>query len=220
MFSSLNTYYRIFQILGIVLIVGLIYFGYNKVLEIAQLRRNLYETRNYYAAAQDTLKRVRDDKNRETVIYRTAPLSPSALAGLEAGFAAVVRDQLRKEFKSQSAQLLFAQRAATVTQQVLPTVALKDTTVRSVSSAGIVTTKAARAGTFKDEWLSLTGIVTDDSLSVKYFIRNEFDVRAYSKKDKKYWFQFWKPRKVYVDLKNKNPNTITSSMEAVVVEKK
>ena len=55
--------------------------------------------------------------------------------------------------------------------------------------------------------------------AARYSIRNEYDVRAYSKRDAKHWWQFWKARKVYVDLQNKNPNTTTSKMEAVLVEK-
>ncbi|GAA3940285.1 hypothetical protein GCM10022406_25400 [Hymenobacter algoricola] len=192
---------------------GLIYYLYD-LNRVTQAEKQSIIT---LYAAQPVTRSV-DAQGRETVRVVTPTISAAVLKQVKAGLAAEVRDQLRKEF-GRNAQLLQAQRVQTQTGQVLPTVALRDTTVHRATAAGIVA-KPARAGTFKDPWLSLTGIVTDDSLSVKYSIRNEFDVRAYSMRDAKHWWQFWKPRKVFVDLKNKNPNTTTTALEAVAVEKK
>lgn len=220
MFSSLTTYFRLFQIVGLGLVIWIVYYGYTTALKNSKLEKEKIEIRNYYAAREDTLVRQRDEKGRETVIYKAATLSPEALAVLKTGLAAEAAKAVRAEF-GRNARLLYGQRAATTTTQILPTVVLRDTTMRRVTPAGIVSRKA-RAGVFKDPWLHLTGIVTDDSLSVKYSIRNEFDVRAYSKKEPRpNWWKFWKKReeKVYVDLKNRNPNTTTDKMEAVLVEK-
>jgi hypothetical protein len=167
--------------------------------------------------APQAITRAVDVQGRETVRVVAPTISPAVLSQVKAGLAAEMRDQLRKEFGRQ-AQLLGAQRVATTTAQQLPTVVLHDTIVRSVTPAGIIT-HPARAGTFRDPWLNLTGIVTGDSLSVHYTIKNEFDVRAYSKRDAKHWWYFWKPRKAFVDLKNKNPNTTTTAIEAVIIKK-
>jgi hypothetical protein len=183
-----------------------------------ELGKKLYETKNYYELREDSLQTHVNAQGQQTVVRPIVTVSPATLATLEAGIAARLRNELRAEFKGLNAKLLFGQTATTLTQQTLPTVPLKDTTVRRVTPNGIIS-KPARAGTFKDDWLNLTGIVTDDSLSVKYSIRNEFDVRAYSRRDAKHWWQFWKPRKVFVDLKNKNPNTTTEKMDAVLVNK-
>ncbi|RPD50068.1 hypothetical protein DNI29_04525 [Hymenobacter sediminis] len=185
-----------------------------------ELSDQYHETKNYYELQNDSLRAEVNEKGQQTVYRPIVTVSPATLASLEAGIAARLRDDLRAEFRGQNAKLLFGQNAATTTQQQLPTVALTDTVVRRPKPGGGVVVKQAKAGTFKDEWLNLTGIVTDDSMSVKYTIRNEFDVRAYSKRDAKHWWQFWKPRRVYVDLKNKNPNTTTDKMEAVLVDKK
>jgi hypothetical protein len=177
-----------------------------------------------YYAAQPPAVRIVDKEGRETVRVVTATITPAVLAQLKAGFAAEMRDQLRTEFGRQ-AQLLAAQRTTTVTQQALPTVALQDTMVRRVTPTGLVVAKAAKTARFRDQWLTLSGLVLPglngqpDSLQVNYNIRNEFDIRAYSKRDAKHWWQFWKGRKAYVDLKNKNPNTTTTNLEAVKVEK-
>lgn len=82
-----------------------------------------------------------------------------------------------------------------------------------------------RAATYRDEWTKITGLILPgeagqpDSLALNYVVRNQFKVVAYSKRDAKHWWQFWKPRKVYVDLKNENPHT-TNTMEAILVEKR
>jgi len=179
---------------------------------------------NYYASANQPLQRTVDKEGRETVRAVVAPITPAVLADLKAGLAAEMRDQLRKEFGRQ-AQLLYGQRTTTTTSQALPVVALQDTTVRRITPAGKVVEKAAKKARFRDPWLTLTGLVLPgmegkpDSLQVNYSIRNEFDIRAYSKRDAKHWWQFWKGRKTYVDLKNKNPNTVTTGLESVKVEK-
>lgn len=170
---------------------------------------------NFYATAPVT--RTVDAAGRETVRVVAAPISPQVLAELRSGLAAEMRDGLRKEF-GRHAQLLSGSRVAITTQQQLPTVALRDTTVARPGPAGPVR-RPAKAGTFKDPWLSLTGIVTDDSLSVDYTIRNEFDMRAYSRRDAKHWWMFWKPRRAYVDLKSKNPHSTTTAIEAVLIQK-
>jgi hypothetical protein len=179
---------------------------------------------NLYAAAAQPLVRTVDNQGRETVRAVVAPISPGVLADLKAGLAAEMRDQLRKEFGRQ-AQLLYGQRTTTTTAQALPVVALQDTTVRRKTPAGKVVEKPAKKARFRDPWLTLTGLVLpgsdgeSDSLQVNYSIRNEFDIRAYSKRDAKHWWQFWKPRRAYVDIKNKNPNTTTTGLESVKVEK-
>jgi hypothetical protein len=170
---------------------------------------------NYYAS--QPVARSVDAAGRETVRVVAAPISPKVLAELRSGLAAEMRDGLRKEFGRQ-AQLLSGSRVAVTTHQQLPTVVLRDTALTRAGPAGPVR-RAARAGTFRDQWLSLTGIVTDDSLSVDYTIRNEFDMRAYSRRDAKHWWQFWKPRRAYVDLKSKNPHSTTTAIEAVLIEK-
>jgi len=178
---------------------------------------------NLYATSPPA-GRATDAQGRETVRVVTPVISPAVLADLKSGLAAEMRQQLRQEFGRQ-AQLLSAQRTATVTRQQLPTVALVDTTIRRPGPGGHVVSKPAKTGTFRDPWLSLTGVVLPgtnghDSLQVKYTVRNEFDIRAYSKRDAKHWWMFWKPRLTYVDLKNKNPNTTTTGIEAVRVEKR
>lgn len=191
---------------------GLVYYYYHQSVQKEAEKQAII---NLYAPTDAV--RTTDKQGRETLRVVAPVVTAAVLADLKAGFAAEMREQLRKEFGRQ-AQLLSAQRVVIETRQQLPTVALRDTTVRRNTPAGVVA-RPARAGVFRDEWLTLTGLVTGDSLSVDYTIRNEFDVRAYSKRDAKHWWQFWKPRKAYVDLKNKNPHTTTASMEAVLIKK-
>ena len=189
--------YRSLVLLGLLLIAGGgAYFYYHQA---RQERAQKQQVINLYAA--DTARtRSRDAQGRETVRVLAPTISPAVLAQVRAGLAAEMREQLRAEFGRQ-AQLLSAQRVATQTRQQLLAVPLRDTVVSRPSPAGPVH-QAARAGVFRDTWLTLTGIVTDDSLQVDYTIRNEFDVRAYSKRTGKHWWYFWKPRAAFVDLKN------------------
>lgn len=210
--ARLYAYRSLVLLLLLGIAAGLVYYYYHQS-EVKEAEKqaviNLY--------TPQTPARTVDGQGRETVRVVAPTLSPAVLAQVKAGFAAEVRDQLRKEFGRQ-AQLLGAQRVSTTTTQALPTVALHDTTVSRRTPAGVVATPA-RAATFRDPWLSLTGIVQADSLSVQYTIKNEFDVRAYSKRDAKHWWYFWKPRKAFVDLKNKNPHTTTTAIEAVLINK-
>jgi hypothetical protein len=211
--ARLYAYRTVVLLLLLAIAAGVCYYLYHdnvKKEEEKQAVINLYST-------QPTVRTV-DKQGRETVRVVTPVIPPAVLAQVKAGMVAEMRDALRKEFGRQ-AQLLSGQRVATSTKQVLPTVVLHDTIFKQVTPAGMVN-RRARAGSFKDPWLTLTGIVTDDSLSVKYSIKNEFDIRAYSKRDAKHWWQFWRGRKAYVDIKSKNPNTTTTSTEAVLIQKK
>ncbi|SNC62183.1 hypothetical protein SAMN06265337_0619 [Hymenobacter gelipurpurascens] len=212
--ARLYAYRSIVLLLLLAIAAGLIYYLYGENVQKEEEKQSII---NLYSQQPET--RAVDTQGRETVRVVTPIISAAVLKQVKSGLAAEIRDQLQKEFKGLGVQLISAQRVQTSTAQRVPTVALKDTTIREVTPAGIQT-KVAKAGTYKDPWLTLTGVVTDDSLAVKYTIRNEFDVRAYSKRDAKHWWQFWKGRKVYVDLKNQNPNTRTENLEAVAVEKK
>ena len=211
--TRLYAYRSLVLLLLLGIAAGLVYYLYHQTVVKEAEKQSIL---TLYSAPPPPV-RIIDRQGRETVRVVTPVISPAVLQQLRAGFATEMRDQLRAEF-GRNARLLGAQRSATVTQQQLPTVVLRDTTVRLTTPAGVVS-QAAKAGKFKDEWLSLTGIVTEDSLSVDYRIRNDFDIRAYSKRDAKHWWQFWAPRKVYVDLKNKNPHTVTTGIDAVRVQK-
>ncbi|MCC3156420.1 hypothetical protein LJ737_04180 [Hymenobacter sp. 15J16-1T3B] len=217
MSSPFSTAWRLFGVACFLLLISMA-FGAYQWFRSRDWSTKYLQTRNYYEAREDSLVKVRDAAGRETVVYKTTGLSPATLKQLRYGLAAELRDQLREEF-GRSAQLLFGQRASVVTAQQLPAVALRDTVLRIVTKTDTVTVPA-KAATYRDAWLTLTAaVLPGDSLSATYKIRNEFDVRAYSKRDAKHWWQFWKPRRVFVDLKNKNPNTTTDKMEAVLVEK-
>jgi hypothetical protein len=58
-----------------------------------------------------------------------------------------------------------------------------------------------------------------DSLEVKYQLRSEFEVEAYSQRVQKHWWQF-KPRRVYVRLLSRNPNATTAHLDSIRVQKR
>ncbi len=211
--ARLYAYRSLVLLLLLGIAAGLVYYYYHQSIRLQTEKQSII---NLYAA--DTAKvRTRDAAGRETVRVLAPTISPAVLRQVRAGLAAEMREQLRAEFGKQ-AQLIGATRVATQTRQQLPTVRLRDTLVSRPGPRGPVR-QAARAGVFRDPWLTLTGIVTDDSLQVAYTIKNEFDVRAYSKRTGKRWWYFWTKRKVYVDLKNKNPHTTTTKLEAVLIKK-
>ncbi|MGI4742615.1 MAG: hypothetical protein ACRYG7_46245 [Janthinobacterium lividum] len=227
--STSSLLWRLFAVVCLLLLLSLAANLRQHYLN-GDLSKKYFETKNYYKTAQDSIRRTRAVP-RPPAVRRSVSLSPAALVALRTGLRAAVsadlREELRREFRNQNTRLLAGQHVAVVTQQVLPTVAMKDTTLRRVSpKTGQIVAKSAKTGTFRDPWLSLTGVVIPgqpgkaDSLQVKYYVRNDFAVRAYSKRTAKHWYQFWKGRTVYVDLQNQNPNATTTKMEAVEVEKR
>jgi uncharacterized protein (DUF697 family) len=218
--ARLYAYRSIVLLLLLGIAAGLIYYLYGENVQKEEEKQSII---NLYS--QQPATRAVDTQGRESVRVVTPVISAAVLQQVKAGFAAEVRDQLQKEFKNRGVQLLTAQRVQTSTAQRLPTVAFKDTTIRKVTPAGVQAT-VARTATYRDQWAKITGVVIPDtqgladSLALDYLIRNEFTARAYSMRDAKHWWQFWKARKVFVDLKNQNPHTTTSSLEAIAVEKK
>lgn len=217
-----STGWRLFGVLCFVLLLSMAYNGYQHYLNGDLNRKNEYVTNNY-RVVRDSLRRVPPPPpvviRPTTVIYKPLPTTAAQLASLRASLQADFSQQLRHELARQPIRPAVAQ------PQKLPVVALRDTVLRKrVAATGQVISTAAKTGTFEDKWLSLTGVVRPgrpgrpDSLEVKYQLRNEFDVQAYSQRDQKHWWQF-RPRRVYVRLKSLNPNVITSHLDSVKVQK-
>ena len=217
-----STGWRLFGVLCFVLLLSMAYNSYQHYLNSDLNRKNEYIT-NIYRVVRDSLRHTPPPRpvvvRPTTVIYKPLPVSEAQLASLRAGLQADFSQQLRRELARQPARPVVAVR------QKLPVVALRDTMLRKrVAATGQVVSTAAKTGTFQDKWLSLTGVVKPgragrpDSLEVKYQLRNEFDVQAYSRRAQKHWWQF-KPRRVYVRLQSRNPNVITAHLDSVRVQK-
>ena len=217
-----STGWRLFGVLCFVLLLSMAYNGYQHYLNGDLNRRNEYVTNNY-RVVRDSLRRTPTTPpvvvRPMTVIYKPLPASTAQLASIRASLQADFGQQLRRELARQSV------RPVATHPQKLPVVALRDTVLhKRVAATGRVVSTAAKTGTFEDKWLSLTGVVRPgrvgrpDSLEVKYQLRNEFDVQAYSKRDQKHWWQF-RPRRVYVRLHSRNPHVITAHLDSVRVQK-
>jgi hypothetical protein len=222
---------RLFTIIVLVLTLYTVYQGYLAFVEYGKLRseNNYYKTENFYRTISDSIRRTLPAPPRPAplIIYQALPPTPQATQALVTAITSRVRLDLQRELRTTAERLLISQRPALRLPQAKAVVALKDTTIsrRSVATGRVMTT-TAKTGTFRDAWLSLTGVVIPgqpgrkDSLQVKYSMRIDFDAQAYSKRTAKHWWQWWKGRRVYVDLRNNNPNTSTTKMEGLKVQKR
>ncbi|GAB3638744.1 hypothetical protein GCM10027422_43340 [Hymenobacter arcticus] len=219
------TGWRLFGVLCFVLLLSMAYNSYQHYLNSDLHRKNEYITNNY-RVVRDSLRRPPPPppvvvRRAPTVICKAVPVSEAQLTSLRAGLLADFSQQLRRELARQSLRPVVASR------QQLPVVALRDTVLRKrVGTTGQVVSTAAKTGTFQDKWLSLTGVVKPgrpgrpDSLEVKYQLRSEFDVQAYSRRDQKHWWLWpFRPRRVYVRLQSRNPNVTTTHLDSVRVQK-
>lgn len=221
--STSSLLWRLFGTICFVLLLSLAYNAYQHYLN-GDLAAKYSTVNNYKTVLQDSLRRVVAApvvvRTPPTVVYRSLPPSAAQLAALRAGIGYDVSAQLRRELARA------APRAVAVTKQRLPVVALRDTTLlRRSGVTGQVVKTEAKTGTFRDPWLSLTGIVLPgraggpDSLQAKYSMRLDFDARAYSQRTG-HWWQVWRGREVHVRLKSRNPNTVVTGLDAVKVEKR
>lgn len=215
--STSSLLWRLFAVLALLLLLSVAYNGYQAYLH-GDLSKRYYATNNYKTVLQDSLRRVVAAPRpvRTVVVYRPAPAA-RPLPGLTAAdVAAAVRRELARQSPRPAAELKAAP----------PVAALKDTVVRRATASGLVVAKKARTATFRDKWLNLNGLVLPgptggaDSLQVDYKIKSEFTVHAYSVREAKHWWQFWKGRQAYVDLENKNPHSVTSGLQKVKVNKR
>jgi hypothetical protein len=221
--TSSSTSWRLFGVLCFVLLLSMAYNSYQHYLNSDLTRRNEYIVNNY-RVVRDSLRQVPPPLpvivRPTTVIYKPLPWSEAQQASLRAGLQTDFSQQLRREL---ARQLL---RPVAATKQRLPVVALRDTVLRKrVGATDQVVSTVAKTGTFQDKWLSLTGVVRPgrpgrpDSLEVKYQLRSEFEVEAYSQRVQKHWWQF-KPRRVYVHLLSRNPNVTTAHLDSIRVQKR
>jgi hypothetical protein len=213
--------YQLFVIVCLLLLLALCWYCYVRY-NAAVRENNYYHTDTFYKTVQDSIRRTQPATPRVRVVYVPAPTDQAALAALQATVAQL-REDMRRD-RAATNRLLAVRPSSTVVKPTT-TVALNDTTVRRRTETGRVVVTKAKTGTFRDPWLNLTGVVIPgqngrpDSLQARYMIRNDFDVQVYSKRTGKWW-QWWKGRQAYVDLKNKNPNATTTKMEHLKVEKK
>jgi hypothetical protein len=222
---------RLFTIVVLILTLYTVYRGYRLFVAYGKLRQenNYYKTENFYRTVADSIRRTLPPPFRlaPAVIYRTLPLSPQATQALATALTSRVRLEVQRELRAATERLVAPARPAPRIPQEKAVVALKDTTLRrrSVTTGRVVTTPA-KTGTFRDPWLRLTGVVIPgqpgrkDSLQVKYQLRLDFSAQAYSKRTATHWWQWWKGRRVYVDLQNNNPNTSTTKLEGLPVQKR
>jgi hypothetical protein len=222
---------RLFTIVLLVLTLYTVYQGYLVFVEYGKMRRenNYYKTENFYRTVADSIRRTLPALPRITpaIIHQTTPLSPQTKQALVAAITSQVKLDIQHELRTATERLIATQRPVLRSPQAKAVVALKDTTIRrrSVTTGRVVTT-TAKTGTFRDPWLSLTGVVIpgqpgrQDSLQVKYLMKIDFSAQAYSKRTAKHWWQWWKGRQVYVDLKNNNPHTSSTKMEGLKVQKR
>lgn len=222
---------RLFTIVVLILTLYTVYRGYQAFVAYGKMRQenHYYKTENFYRTVADSLRRTlpRPPRPAPIVIYQPVPPSPQVLQALSAAIASRVRQDIQRDMRANAERLLAAQRLPVRAPLAKVIVALKDTTIRRRSVAtGRVVTTTVKTGTFRDRWLSLTGVVLPgppgraDSLQVKYQFKLDFEAQAYSKRTAKHWWQWWKGRTVYVDLKNNNPNTTTTKMEGLKVRKR
>lgn len=219
-----STGWRLFGVLCFVLLLSMAYNSYQHYLNLKLVGKVEYVTNNY-RTVRDSVRRapvpvrvVRVPVPSPQVIYR--PASPTA-----AQFAAL-RQELTQDFAQQLRRALapLVPRPATVSLKQRPMVlALKDTTVvRHRPGSNQLTLSTLKTGSFQDKWLSLSTIMRPgragraDSLEVKYQLRNEYDVKAWTRRVQKHW---WLPgkRRIYVTLVSKNPNAIDYGLDSIPV---
>jgi hypothetical protein len=222
---------RLFIILVLVLMLYTVYQGYLAFVAYGRMREenNYYKTDNFYRMVADSIRRTlpAPAKVESTIIHQTTPMGPEATQALVTAVTSQVRQDLQRELRATTERLLANQRPMLRAAPAQVTVALKDTTIRrrSITTGRLVNT-SAKTGTFRDPWLSLTGVVIpgqpgrQDSLEVKYTLKLDFSAQAYSIRTAKHWWQWWKGRRVYVDLHNNNPNTSTTKLEGIHVQKR
>lgn len=222
---------RLFTILVLVLTLYTVYQGYLAFVAYGKMRQenNYYKTDNFYRMVADSIRRTLPAPARvePTIIHQPTPLGSQATQALAAAITSRVRQDLQRELRATTERLLANQRPLPRAAAAQATVALKDTTIRRRSTTtGQLVNTSAKTGTFRDPWLSLTGVVIpgqpgrQDSLEVKYLLKLDFSAQAYSKRTAKHWWQWWKGRRVYVDLRNNNPNTSTTKLEGLQVQKR
>lgn len=221
---------RLFTISVLVLTLYTVYQGYLVFIEYGKLRRenNYYKTENFYKTVVDSIRRTLPVAHRAApvIVYRTAAPT-QATQELAVAIASRMRLDMQRELRAAAERLLAAQRTGLRPAQAKAVVALKDTTIRRRSPAtGRLVATTAKTGTYRDPWLSLTGVILpgqpgrQDSLQVKYWMKIDFSAQAYSKRTAKHWWQWWKGRRAYVDLKTSNPNTSTTKVEGLKIQKR
>lgn len=222
---------RLFTITVLVLTLYTVYQGYLAFVAYGKMRQEntYYKTDNFYRLVADSIRRTLPvaPRTEPTIIHQSVPLSPQATQQLVAAITGRVRQDLQRELRASTERLLASQRPVPRPAPARAVVALKDTTIRRRSPAtGRMVTTSAKTGTFRDPWLSLTGVVIpgkpgrQDSLQVKYLLKLDFSAQAYSRRTAKHWWQWWKGRRVFVDLRNNNPNTSTTKLEGLKVQKR
>lgn len=222
---------RLFTISMLVLTLYTVYQGYLVFIEYGKMRRenNYYKTENFYKTVVDSIRRTLPVAHRAApvIVYRTTAPSTQATQVMAATIANRIRLDMQRELRATAERLLAGQHAGLRPAQAKAVVALKDTTIRRRSPAtGRLVATTAKTGTYRDPWLSLTGVIIpgqpgrQDSLQVKYLMKVEFSAQAYSKRTAKHWWQWWEGRRAYVDLKTSNPNTSTTKMEGLKIQKR
>lgn len=222
---------RLFTITVLVLTLYTVYQGYLAFEAYGKMRQEntYYKTDNFYRMVADSIRRTLPVPPRaeQLIIRQPATLSPQTTQRLVAAITGRVRQDLQRELRATTERLLTSQRPLPRASPARAVVALKDTTIRRRSPAtGRMVTTSAKTGTFRDPWLSLTGVVIpgqpgrQDSLQVKYRLKLDFSAQAYSRRTARHWWQWWKGRRVYVDLRNNNPNTSTTKLEGLEVQKR
>jgi hypothetical protein len=218
--------YQLFVILALLLTLGLVwqcYIRYSKAVR----ENNYYHTDTYFKTVQDSVLKAQPARVVRQPVYVPVPtgMSPLATQRLVQAVAAQVRADVQRQSRADMARLLALQRPVVAIKQG-KTAALRDTAIvrKSVRTGRPVVT-ITKTATFHDPWLQMTSTIVPgdagrpDSITAKYVVRNDFNVKAYSRREAKHWWGFGK-RRVYVDLTNKNPNATSTKLEAIPVEKK
>jgi hypothetical protein len=218
--------YQVFVTLALLLLLLLGYQGWMRYSKVVK-ENNYYHSDTYFRTVKDSVGRATAPRivhERVAVPFAVGP-SAAATQRLVEAVAARVRADVQRQSRLDMARLLAAQRPATSIKQG-KTVALRDTAiVRKSIRTGQAVVTMTKTATFHDPWLQMTSTIIPgeagrpDSMRAKYLVRNDFSVRAYSKREAKHWWSFGK-RKVYVDMTNKNPNAVSTPLKAIPVEKK
>jgi hypothetical protein len=218
--------YQVFVTLALLLLLLLGYQGWMRYSKVIK-ENNYYHSDTYFRTVKDSVGRTAPPRVVHDRVLVPYPVGPGAAATqrLVQAVAAQVRSDVQRQNRLDMQRLLAIARPVPSLKQG-KTAALRDTAiVRKSASTGKPVVTITKTATFHDPWLQMTSTIVPggagrpDSITAKYVVKNDFNVKAYSKREAKHWWSIGK-RRVYIDLTNKNPNAVSTPLKAIPVEKK
>ena len=166
----------------------------------------------YKKDSEQELRKWRDADSLSNASKRVAELDIKTLLLANKQLVEELKSQLDRDFKG----------LQNVTKVQLETLGDKK---GSLTDSLIITnvinrppdTVIAQKFNMTDSWISLKGLILHDSISVKYRIKEDLSVVAYQAHEKgfKGWF---KPSKLTVIVKSKNPNSEITGLESLSIK--